>query len=377
MSNMRSASVVVVTICMTMMVTGVSAEIPNRSPEKLEDAASHVVVGEVLRIYRSVEKRTHKERTHSIAELAVREVRKGENISRGDHVFARYWRDRWIGPGNPDPGHFGHRGVPEAGDRVVVYLSGDQSKGYRVVSPNGFAVQEPVIPPAANEVKSVKVEFDHPDLDEVKFVATPDDWAAIRQTLLPAEHDRDPASWEWVGTVHLIQKDDSPFRVELYGVSGSPGAFAAGENYENRFYFRGGNSAKMIEAVEAAFKRSSQVEVDPLQTIRTLERADQLRIKVARDAGGFYDEMTVSGRESIRNLVKHLKFRGPAVPRRPGNIGSTVFAELTASRKGKPIGSIRLVATLIRFGPEFGYEATLQTGDFYQQLRTLVGDPLP
>jgi hypothetical protein len=109
--------------------------------------------------------------------------------------------------------------------------------------------------PDAAHVKTISIEFDHPTLDDVEFTATPEDWKAIRATLLPATPDQKPAKWEWLGTVRMIQKDNQPFRVELYTTSKDPGAFAAGKTYKQRVYYRGGKTAELVRAVHAAYER--------------------------------------------------------------------------------------------------------------------------
>lgn len=112
--------------------------------------------------------------------------------------------------------------------------------------------------PDAKQVKTVSIKFDHPkQRDDIEFTATPEDWKAIRAALLPAKRDRNPASWEWLATVKIVKKDDQPLRVELYTTSKDPGAFAAGKTYKERIYYRGGKTAALIKAVNAAYKRST------------------------------------------------------------------------------------------------------------------------
>lgn len=112
--------------------------------------------------------------------------------------------------------------------------------------------------PDAKQVKSVSIKFDHPKLDDVEFTATPDDWRAIRAALLPARRDPNPADWEWAGTVKIVRKDAQPFRVELYTTRKDPGAFAAGKTYKQRVYYRGGKTAALSKAVNAAYEKSKK-----------------------------------------------------------------------------------------------------------------------
>ena len=110
--------------------------------------------------------------------------------------------------------------------------------------------------PAAAQVKSITIKFDHPQLELIEFAARPEDWKAIRATLLPAKRDQNPADWEWIGTVRIVKNDDQPFRVELYTPSRDPGAFAAGATFAERAYYRGGDTEAMVEAVSAAYEKS-------------------------------------------------------------------------------------------------------------------------
>lgn len=109
--------------------------------------------------------------------------------------------------------------------------------------------------PDAKEVKAISIKFDHPKLDDVEFDATAEDWEAIRLQLLPAKRDPKPAAWEWIGTVKIVTKDGQPFRVELYTPSSGPGAFAAGETYDERIYYRGGKTAAVVKALAAAYEK--------------------------------------------------------------------------------------------------------------------------
>ena len=123
-------------------VAASEAEIPNKSPEKLQQVATHVVVGDVERIYKTVQKTSsHFEHTYSVAEVTIGEVKKGGEVVAGDRIFVRFWRKRWIGKGRPAPDHYGHRGVPKEGEQATIYLKGSRQNGYDVVSPNGFAVR--------------------------------------------------------------------------------------------------------------------------------------------------------------------------------------------------------------------------------------------
>jgi len=120
------------------------------------------------------------------------------------------------------------------------------------------AREEPGPLPDAKLVKTVSIKFDHPKHDDIEFTATPEDWKAIRAGLLPARRDPKPADWEWVATLKIVKKDGQPFRVEVYATNKDPGAFAAGRTYKQRVYYRGGKTAAVVKAINAAYEKSRQ-----------------------------------------------------------------------------------------------------------------------
>lgn len=234
--------------------------------------------------------------------------------------------------------------------------------------------------PAATEIKSLTIEFDHRQLDDVTFAATAADWTAIRKTLSPSRRDANPAAWEWMGTAEFELDDDEPYRVELYYTSKAPGAFAAGRTFAEREYHRGGDSGDLYQALAAAFDKSTKKEVDPARIRGLFRRADRLQIKVAKEAGGFYESLTLVDAkdvDEIEPLVEHLKFTRNAVPRESGSLATTIAADITVMRKGVPLETLRLRGNQLWFGPDHAYQATLQSDGFYRQLRKLVTDPLP
>jgi len=234
--------------------------------------------------------------------------------------------------------------------------------------------------PTAAQVKSITINFHHRELEEVTFAATANDWKTIRATLLPAKLDQSPSTWESLGTANIVKLDGTPYRVELYNNNKDPGAFAAGKTLQSRVYYRGGKSAVLYKALVAAFDKAPTREVDPARVRGRFRSADTLKIKVAKDAGGFYDEITLvdsKEKDDIEPLIAHLKFIGNAIPREPGSVGTTAAADITAIRKGKALETLQLRGNEIWFGPDHGYKVKLEKGDLYRSLRELAGDPLP
>jgi hypothetical protein len=121
---------------------GACAEIPDMRPEKLQEIATHIFTGKVLKIYSTVERSSPKwEFTYSVAEVQVTNVEKGEH--EGRLAYVRFWHKRYMGEGPPEPSHYGHRRVPNVGTKTRVYVITEEDGGYDVLPPNGFAAIEP------------------------------------------------------------------------------------------------------------------------------------------------------------------------------------------------------------------------------------------
>lgn len=117
------------------------------SREKLRETATHVVVGKVQAVYKRTVEDANWRTTYFAAEVAISEVEKGEDLAKGGLVYARYWTRAWIGNGAPPPGTNGHRGCPEEGSTLRIYLArnaydgfSDANKdgGFNVIGANGF-----------------------------------------------------------------------------------------------------------------------------------------------------------------------------------------------------------------------------------------------
>jgi hypothetical protein len=105
--------------------------------------------------------------------------------------------------------------------------------------------------PDANEIKTISIK-----LNQVEFDATADDWKAIREQLLPSKQDPEPSKWIILGEVKIVRKNGEAYVVDLYHTKSDSGAFSAGKTYEDRIYYRGGNSDKLYQALLEAHKKS-------------------------------------------------------------------------------------------------------------------------
>jgi|GEM_PF-6885464 hypothetical protein len=120
-------------------IGGANAEIPAKSKEDLLESASHAFTGTVKRTYERREKRQDSTYIFGVAEIIVERVDKGAEIVAKEHVYVHYWEDEWDNKvGNRAPGHYGHWDVPEEGNLVEVFVTGDRTTGFDVISPNGF-----------------------------------------------------------------------------------------------------------------------------------------------------------------------------------------------------------------------------------------------
>src|SRR5436190_19132244 len=122
-------------IVAALVATG-HAEIEPQSPEQLKAQASHVALGEVKMIFTDAVKDAQWLKTAGVVEIQVSKLEKGEKVDPGDAIYARFWRQEWIGKGDPPPFGSGHH-LPKKGDKVRVYLKRNAG-GYEARLLNGF-----------------------------------------------------------------------------------------------------------------------------------------------------------------------------------------------------------------------------------------------
>jgi hypothetical protein len=106
--------------------------------------------------------------------------------------------------------------------------------------------------PSLNDISEVTADIYQESPKNVKFRVPEAHWQSVFDAMRPAQVDSTPASWVWLGELNIVRKEGRPFKVFLFDLSEVLGAFAAGESWETRRYYRGGNSAKLKEALEAA-----------------------------------------------------------------------------------------------------------------------------
>lgn len=123
------------------------AEKANLSSEQLEKVATHVVDGKVWAIYERKQADDNWKYTHYVAEVEVEQCRKGDGIATGDLIYVRYWERDWIGKGQIPPSTAGHRGLPQEGESLRIYVARkaydgftdeNHDGGFNVIGANGF-----------------------------------------------------------------------------------------------------------------------------------------------------------------------------------------------------------------------------------------------
>src|SRR5262245_7101326 len=110
------------------------------SPEELRKTATHVVVGQVTAVYTRPETSGNYRYTHFIAEVRVTETEKGDGLKKGEPVYVRYWQRQWIGRDKQPPDTIGHRGLPNQGETIRVYMARNAYDGFGNTNDGGFNV---------------------------------------------------------------------------------------------------------------------------------------------------------------------------------------------------------------------------------------------
>jgi hypothetical protein len=84
-------------------------------------------------------------------------------------------------------------------------------------------------------------------------------WKDIFAALSPSEYDPSPRKWQVLAAIEIQTKQNQRYRLDAYNRFREPtGAFSVGPTLEERTYRRGGNSAKLKEALEKAYADSER-----------------------------------------------------------------------------------------------------------------------
>lgn len=113
-------------------------DVPQLSKEERQSASTDIAIGTVKVIYTEETKEVKWHNIVGVIEIEVSKVEKGDKLAAGDAVYARFWKQHWIGNGIAPPFADGHV-LPKKGDRVRAYLKKNDG-GYDLLLPNGFDV---------------------------------------------------------------------------------------------------------------------------------------------------------------------------------------------------------------------------------------------
>ena len=132
---------------------------------------------------------------------------------------------------------------------VAVHCGCSQKNEKKLAGPKGVL-------PAIDNIQAMSAESESEEIP--KFEVPAELWPSLLAALSPADVDSDPAKWEVMGELHITETNGSRTLVNLYwGPSqGERGAFSAGPTFEERIYYRGGNSQELVNAIKAAYEKS-------------------------------------------------------------------------------------------------------------------------
>ena len=136
---MNRQSISVLILVSGLLAAATLAEVPNQSRSQLEKRSTHIVVGRANHVYTSESEGERKIETVGVVELLIDRVEKGEGLKAGQVVYGRFWKARLKPGAPPEPSSNGHRGLPQKGDVVRMYLRKADDGGYDVAFPNGTA----------------------------------------------------------------------------------------------------------------------------------------------------------------------------------------------------------------------------------------------
>jgi hypothetical protein len=96
-----------------------------------------------------------------------------------------------------------------------------------------------------------------PDGKEYEFDVPPEHWPALWAALGSPTRDFFPSKWQGIGELEITTRYGRPYRVDLYS-AGKPGAFSAGPTFEERAYYRGGDTKALKRELQSAFTTAKE-----------------------------------------------------------------------------------------------------------------------
>jgi hypothetical protein len=145
--TMRTSIVLAALLATLWLATDLLAEKVDMPRAGLQSTATHVITGTVKAVYTRKETEGEWRYTRYVAEVKVKTVEKGEGLKPGGLAYVRYWTRSWIGGREMPPSTSGHRGLPEEGETLRIYLARNaydgfstenHDGGFNVIGANGF-----------------------------------------------------------------------------------------------------------------------------------------------------------------------------------------------------------------------------------------------
>jgi hypothetical protein len=109
--------------------------------------------------------------------------------------------------------------------------------------------------PSLGEIDAIQAMYYDDDDRRVFFTVSPEMWPEFLDDLTPATKDDHPMKWSAIGTLVVTKNSGRQILVELFSLHEPPGAFCI-ETVTGRTYYRGGDSAKLADALRTAYEAS-------------------------------------------------------------------------------------------------------------------------
>jgi hypothetical protein len=111
--------------------------------------------------------------------------------------------------------------------------------------------------PPASAIDRIDADLDDPMLEKGhQFVVPQAYWKRIFDAMLPARRDDRPMKWIGAGNLKVTLKTGDSLNIWVFSSQEEIAAFAIGPTWEQRIYYRGGNSGDLEKALDQALKAS-------------------------------------------------------------------------------------------------------------------------
>jgi hypothetical protein len=104
--------------------------------------------------------------------------------------------------------------------------------------------------PEASKVKSIKIISDH---GKSTSLVSPDHIPTLLALFQAGSKDGQPAKWQVLGDdLEITIEDGKQINIWLFKTFAGTGAFAIGQTWKDRVYYRGATDEQIVETVEKA-----------------------------------------------------------------------------------------------------------------------------